>query len=259
MRLFDSHCHIQDERFDGCRHDVLARAFRNDVYAMVCCVTSPHDWERVTALAYEHKGILASYGVHPWFVDHLPSDWLNRLRRALQSDAASGVGEIGLDYVVEGADRQLQKAVFEQQLDLASELNRPVSVHCRKGWGDLVEILNNRSIKIRGLIHNYSGSAEIASRLTGMGLFLSFGGMITRSRNRRGHESMRAIGLRFMLLETDSPDLQPIGIEAPYNEPANLRIICGAAAQILGESTESVAERTFLNAQRLMNISERGI
>lgn len=256
MRLFDSHCHIQDERYDGIRDSILARATRGEVCGMVCCGTSPRDWKPVAAVARKHTGILPSFGVHPWFVDDLPIDWLERLRSILLADTASGVGEIGLDYVVEGADREMQKRVLEQQLDLALELNRPVSVHCRKGWGDLVELLERKPRELRGLIHNFSGSAEIAARLTGMGFYLSFGGMLTRSRNRRGRESLRNTEMSRILIETDSPDLAPIGTEKTYNEPANLKIICNAAADILEESIDLVAERTFRNAVQLFKISE---
>ncbi len=258
MRLFDSHCHIQDERFDGLRDGILARAGESGVCGMVCCGTSPNDWESVTALADSHEAILPSFGVHPWFVENLPGDWLNRLRSMVQANSISAIGEIGLDYVVENVDRELQKKVFERQLDLALELNRPVSVHCRKAWGDLVELLKDRAGTIRGLIHNYSGSAEIASRLTSMGLYLSFGGMLTRSRNRRGHDSLRKIDIDRILLETDSPDLAPIGIEQPYNEPANLKIICNAAAEILGKTPDSLAEQTSQNARKLFIFPQAG-
>ena len=264
MFLFDAHCHLQDERLAGRLAEVLSRAERSGVRRMLCCGCHERDWAAVLSLAQAHPEIVPSFGIHPWYVEGRTEDWLKTLERFLLIQPSS-VGEIGLDHVVTPRADEEQESVFIAQLRLARRLKRPVSLHCRKAWERLLEILRAEGgVGWGGLIHSYSGSAELVKPLEAMGLYISFSGAITRPGNRRSHQALAAVSPERLLVETDSPDLLPAGIPAvagtlavagaagTVNEPANLTLVAAAVANILGRPLDWVAEQTFANASRLL-------
>ena len=261
MLLFDAHCHLQDERLASRLAEVLNRAERSGVRRMLCCGCHERNWDAVLALAQAHPEIAPSFGIHPWYMDGRTDGWLETLERFLAGQP-SGVGEIGLDHAVTPRADAEQEAVFIPQLRLARRLKRPVSLHCRKAWKRLLEILSQEGgVGWGGLIHSYSGPAELVKPLEAMGLYISFSGAITRPGNKRGHQALAAVSPERLLIETDSPDLLPAGtpviagipaVAGAVNEPANLVLVAAAVAKILGRSPEWVAEQTFANASRLL-------
>ena len=269
MQLFDAHCHLQDERLAGRLAEVLNRAERSGVRRMLCCGCHERNWDAVLALAQAHPEIVPSFGIHPWYMEGRTDGWLETLERFL-SGQPSGVGEIGLDHAVTPRADEEQEAVFIAQLRLARRLKRPVSLHCRKAWERLREIISREGgVGWGGLIHSYSGSAELVKPLEEMGLYISFSGAVTRSGNKRGHRALAAVSSARLLIETDSPDLPPAcqdvalwrslagtpavaGAPSAVNEPANLALVASGVADILGRSPDWVAEQTFANASRLL-------
>ena len=253
MLLFDAHCHLQDERLADDLPAVLRRAEQSGVRRMLCCGCHERNWDAVLALAQAHPEIVPSFGIHPWYMEGRTAAWLETLERFL-SGQPSGVGEIGLDHAVIPRADEEQEAVFIAQLRLARRLKRPVSLHCRKAWQRLLEILRAEGgVGWGGLIHSYSGSAELVKPLEEMGLYISFSGAITRPGNKRGRRALAAVSPERLLIETDSPDLPPVGADSAVNEPANLALVAAAVANILDRSPEWVAEQTFANASRLFN------
>ncbi|MCX6993933.1 MAG: TatD family hydrolase [Kiritimatiellaeota bacterium] len=259
MQLFDAHCHLQDERLAGRLPEVLRRTERAGVRRMLCCGCHERNWDTVLALAQAHPEIVPSFGIHPWYmegpalsvVEGRTDDWLETLERFLAGQP-SGVGEIGLDHAVIPRADDEQEAVFIAQLRLARRLKRPVSLHCRKTWKRLLEILRAEGgVEWGGLIHSYSGSAELVRPLEEMGLYISFSGAITRPGNKRGHQALAMVSPERLLIETDSPDLPPAGAAGEVNEPANLVLVASGVAGILARSPDWVAEQTFANASRL--------
>lgn len=253
MILFDAHCHLNDALYNGRVPDVIARARAAGVERMNCCGCEENDWESVRKLAGEYEAVLPSFGLYPLNVSGKSEQWLAKLKSFLLS-IPSGVGEIGLDNSVEGQNNREQEEAFVAQLRLARELQRPVTIHCRKAWGRLMDILRQEcGVKHGGIMHTYSGSPELVRPLEEMGLSISFSGAITREGNRRGHQSLPLVSLDRLMLETDSPGLMPVGAEGACNEPANLPVIARKAASLLGKSVETVAELTYNNAKRLFS------
>lgn len=254
MLFFDAHCHLQDERFGKRLPLVIGRACSAGVERMLCCGCEERDWETVRKLAGEYKPVLPSFGLHPLYIGKRSEAWLENLKSYLLS-VPSALGEIGLDHAVEPRNDGEQESVFIAQLRLARELERPVTIHCRKAWGRLLEILRREGgVRCGGIVHSYSGPAELIPPLEELGLSLSFSGAITRLGNNRGHRALRFVSKQRLLLETDSPDLTPVGAAERSNEPANLLIIARAAAALLGMSLEAVADLTYANANRLFSI-----
>lgn len=252
MQLFDAHCHLQDERLAGRLAEVLSRAERAGVRRMLCCGCHERNWDAVRALAAVHPEIVPSFGIHPWYMAGRPAGWPAILERFLLLQPA-GVGEIGLDHAMTPRADEEQEAVFIAQLRLARRLQRPVSLHCRKAWQRLREILSQEGgVGWGGLVHSYSGSAEMVKPLEEMGLYISFSGAITRSGNKRSRLALAAVSPERLLIETDSPDLPPTSAAGEVNEPANLVLVASGVADILGRSPDWVAEQTFANASRLL-------
>jgi TatD DNase family protein len=248
----DAHCHLQDERLAPILDEALGRARDAGVGLFMCCGSEEGDWENVARIGRAHEGIRVSYGVHPWYIADLSDAWVDHLKEYLMRFPASGVGEIGLDFAVRGAERDRQMEVFERQLDLAVELQRPVSIHCRKAFAAVADALRRRETA-GGVMHSWSGSPEMMREFETLGMYISFSGSITRTRNKRGHASVQAVSPDRLLLETDSPDLAPIGFEDRPNEPANLRVIAQTVARLLGRSREEVAKLSTENFRRLFS------
>lgn len=221
---------------------------------MSCCGCDEYDWDGVRKMAEQYKAVLPSFGLHPLYIGRRSDAWLQKLRQSLTA-IPSGVGEIGMDFDVTPRHDDEQETIFTAQLHLAREFNRPVTIHCRKAWGRLLAILKREGgVPSGGLIHSYSGSAELVHQFEDMNLHISFSGVITRSGNDRGHRSLRAVSRERLLFETDSPDLTPIGASERRNEPANLPIICRAASALLEQPMELIAEWTTANANKLFSL-----
>jgi TatD DNase family protein len=251
MGLTDTHCHLQDPRLAADLPAVLDRARAAGVATFVCCATSEADWEAVLALAAGQAGILPFLGLHPWHVEAARAGWEDRLGAALEASGA-GVGECGLDFALEAFDRTAQEAAFRSQLRLARDLDRPLSVHCRRAWERLEALTREEGLPPSGgVIHAFSGSAETARVLQALGFHLGFGCSLTNPEARRAREAVLGVALDRLLLETDSPDLGPRhlpGWADRPNEPANLVRVLEAAAALRGEAPEGLAAQVQANA-----------
>ena len=254
MRLFDSHCHLQDARLLPAVDDVVRRAAAAGVERMLCCGSAGDDWNDVLGVSERYPAVIPALGLHPWYVAERSPRWLETLRALLELSGAS-IGEIGLDHWREPVDEEAQEEVFVAQLALAAELGRPVSIHCLKAWGKMMEILQTRKLPAAGMVfHSYAGPVELVEPLAELGAYFSFSGSITREGNKRGHKAVAAVPWDRLLVETDSPDLKPVFAEkAPDspNEPANLVHVAAMVAKLRAASVEEVAARTRQNAVRL--------
>lgn len=251
MILFDAHCHLQDERFEGRLEEIMTRACSAGVVKMVCCGTEEKDWEAVLKVKEKYPDtVIASFGLHPWYIKERSEEWFSKLEKFI-SKIPSAIGEIGLDFALSDFGAEEQKEVFLRQLDLAEKYKRPVSIHCRRAFDGLIEILERRDIwKSGGIIHSYSGEAEKISKLCGLGFFLSFSGSVTWSGNKRSRKALLSTPTEKLLLETDSPDILPAGITG-LNEPSNLILVAKEAASLLNLEEEALALITSQNAEKI--------
>jgi TatD DNase family protein len=258
MRLFDAHCHLQDEKLLPRIDAAMERAGQAGVCGFCCCGASESDWPVVMTLASRFKQITPAFGLHPWYVARRTLDWQNVLRYYLTLESGSGVGEIGLDRAIEERNDAKQVEVFLAQLRLAKELGRPVTIHCRKAWDVVPALLEGIGGLPAGFVlHSYSGSSELVEPLTKLGAYFSFSGSITYHRNRRGHKAVMAVPPDRLLIETDSPDLLPVvplaqpGDAAAHNEPANLVHVLRKIAELRKMPEDELAELTWKNAERV--------
>lgn len=254
MNYFDSHCHLQDERFGEGIGDVLNRAKMVGVRECVCCGALQKDWGKVWELANRFDYLVPSFGVHPWFVDSVSANWREDLKEYLRK-IPSGVGECGLDFVGEKCDRELQEYVFIEQLKIAKELNRPISIHCRKAWGRLILILKEiHPLPAGGLIHSYSGSCELIPQLEQLGFYISFSGTVTNEKSIRVRKSVLKVSIDRLLIESDAPDLMPVIIDREHeknNEPAFIIHTYKSIARIKKTSEKNLSEQIYRNSKKL--------
>lgn len=252
MILFDSHCHLQDQRILPDVKEVIARARQAGVLHMLCCGSAESDWEAVRDLAGQYPEIVPAFGLHPWYVAERSGAWLEKLEAILARTPGAAIGEIGLDHALDKRNDGEQALVFLAQLKLSRKLDRPVSIHCRKAWGDMMGILRQQcGTPGGGVLHSYSGPSDLIREIEALNVSVSFSGSITYDRNRRGRAALAEISEGHLLLETDAPDIPPAGVEAGANEPANLVTIAGCVAGLRGRAVEEIAELTTANGLRL--------
>jgi len=258
-RLFDAHCHLQDDRLVSRIDAVMERATQAGVTTMMCCGTRESDWLVVAEIAGRFAGVRMSFGLHPWHVATRTATWLDTLQKLLR-DHPAAVGEIGLDHAMGPETFAAQEDVFLAQLSLAVERDRPVSVHCRRAWGRMMELLDNHGWPPRGVMfHSYSGGPGLVPALVRRGAWFSFSGSITHDKNLRGREAIAIVPKERLLMETDAPDIMPAIPEpkshlhflrhAPVNEPANLTHIAATIARLRDWTTDQTAAITHRNAE----------
>ena len=254
MPFTDSHCHLHDRRIRPRLDAVLSRAEKAGVRYMVTCATRESDFERTARLARGNPGILPCFGIHPWFVASRSDQWADVLETTL-AGMPSGVGETGIDFSDPSADREEQVRVFEIHLDLARQLKRPVNIHVRKAWDTFIHILKKIGrLDTPGMIHSYSGSADMIPVFERHNLFVSFSGAVTNPNAKKVVAALANVSPDRFVLETDTPDIYP-HIPDPdpsrLNEPSNLPAIAKTAAGRIKMAEDLFCERAYENSKRL--------
>lgn len=256
--MHDAHNHLQDHRFDGIREQVITDMRAAGVTRCVVNGTCPADWPRVADLADNHPDlVIPSFGLHPW---KQPTDgWLKSLEHYLDTIPNACIGECGLDRWMEGYDIELQTKVFTDQLEIATARNLPLTIHCLKAWGHLVETLESNPLPERGfLLHSYGGSKELVPRLVKLGAYFSFSGYFLHPRKAKALDAFRMVPPDRLLIETDAPDMLPPenAITHPLadglNHPANLPEIFNQASQFLDTSSVEENFTRLFQARDLM-------
>ena len=246
--LFDSHCHLTDERLYGEVDDVVARAREADVTRMVTIGAEPDDFDAVLELANRFEEVWAAVGIHPHIADRLDGGVLERIRELSREPRVVAVGETGLDYFYDNAPRAVQRRAFERHIELAAEVGMPVIVHTREADEDTIAVLREAGAAgVRGVLHCFTGGAALLDAAVEEGWHLSFAGIVT-FRNYADADLVRAVPADRILIETDSPYLAPVPRRGKRNEPAYVRHVAEAVAEIRGEPFEEFAERTTQNA-----------
>lgn len=253
MRLYDSHGHLADRRLASVRTDMLLRARRAGVGAIIGVAAQARDWP-VLLRQSRHQSrripsLAVAYGLHPWF-DH-PAGALERLPVWIERGGAVAVGECGLDFGPGGAAREAQEALLLPQLRLAREQNLPVILHAHKSE-DVLAMHLGRLPGLHGVVHGFHGSAQQAERLLALGFHLGIGGAITPPRATRLRALVAALPPGRILLESDAPDQAPHGRAAP-NEPAFVVDTLALLAELQGVSVEAMAAITWQNAASLFH------
>lgn len=252
-RLIDSHCHLDFEVFDNDRREVLQRASDNNISDIIIPGTERIYWNRITMLCESNARLHACYGIHPYRVERHSTQDIEALEKYIEKHPPVALGECGLDYRTNQADRKLQMFFFEAQLAMAARHNLPVVVHSVKATEVVIQTIKKFN-GLCGMIHSYSGSYEQAKQLIALNFYISFSASITHEKASKITAVARDIPLTSVLLETDAPDQPDASHANGRNEPAYLIHTLDALSIIRHESKQRIIEQTEFNAKKLFKI-----
>jgi len=255
--LIDSHAHIDDQKFDEDRDAVIKNARENGIELIINPGADEASSLRAIAMSEKYPMVYATVGVHPHDAKDYDTERTgNQLRTWAKKDKVVAIGEIGLDYHYDLSPRDVQQAVFIEQLAIAKEVKLPIVIHNRESMADMVHILEQHfSPEYGGIMHSYSGSAEMAKVFLEMGFYLSISGSLTFKNARKLPEVVAMMPLDRLLVETDSPYLTPTPYRGKRNEPAYVRLVAEEIARLRGISFEEVSAITSENTKKVFGIS----
>ena len=254
--FIDTHAHLNDQAFKGEEKEIIKLSKEMGVEVII---NSGYDLQSsfdVISLAESNEGLYCSIGFYPENIEELNNETYDKLLSLAQNKKVVAIGEIGLQYTDDCPDREKQKQGFLKQLKLAYDLQKPIVIHCRDAYGDMIELLkdNKDLLKFGGTFHCFSGSGEIAKEALKLGLYISIGGVSTFKNAEKLRSALAVVPLERILLETDCPYLTPHPYRGKRNSPAYIPTIAENLANLRGISVEEVAKVTTENARRLFKI-----
>jgi TatD DNase family protein len=253
VRLIDSHCHLNYEGLVERQDEVLANARERGVAGFLNISTRQREWDDVISVAERHPDVWASVGVHPHEADAHPDLGAAALIEKGRHPRVIAIGECGLDYYYDKSDRDAQRERFEAHIDAARQSGLPLVVHTRDAEEDTAEILT-QAVKqggVTGVLHCFTGSAELARRGLELGFYISLSGIVTFKNARDLQDTAKWLPADQMLVETDSPFLAPVPHRGQKCEPAFVADTARFVAELRGEAPEALAERTSANFFKL--------
>lgn len=256
MPLVDSHCHLQDAKFDSDREAVIARALEVLDWLVVIGDDIPTS---AAAVGLIRPGIYASVGIHPYHAAAVNQVSLDRMRELAREPGVVAIGETGLDYYRHNqTPRDVQRRGFVAQLELASELSLPVVIHNRDADVDLTSILDEHAPRIPGgVLHCFAGGEDLVARAHDWGFYVSFAGNVTYPKAQTLRDAARLVRNDRLLVETDAPYLAPQALRGRRCEPQFVTYTAECLAQLRGASPEALSGQTAENSARLFRIVPR--
>jgi TatD DNase family protein len=248
VSLVDSHCHLDDEKFDTDRAQVIERALAAGVEMMMAIGTGG-ELDVAIQQAERYPFIYATIGVHPHDAAKATPDTFARLRDLAAHPKVLAIGEIGLDYHYDFSPRDVQRSVFQRQLELAAEFGRPIVIHTREAWEDTMAQVTN--LPHGGIMHCFTGDAVQARQALDLGFHLSFGGVLTFPKAESLRQAAQITPEDRLLVETDCPYLAPVPHRGKRNEPAFVVDTARRLAEVRGVAPELIAECTTRNFRNL--------
>lgn len=253
--LFDTHAHYDDERFDSDRDELLRSMPAQNVGLILNPAVDLASSRKAIGYAQKYPHMYAAVGIHP---EDINEKWENDLsvifELAQNEPKVRAVGEIGLDYYWDQESHDVQKKWFVRQLELAEKLGKPVNIHSRDAAADTMEIMREYGKRLRGIIHCYSYSPEMAAEYVKMGYSIGIGGVVTFKNGRKLKETVQEVPIESLVLETDCPYLSPEPNRGKRNSSLNLKYVAATIAELKGITPEEVIQITSENAERIYGI-----
>ena len=252
--IFETHAHYDDEAFNGDRDELLCSMKENGIETIVNVGASFRGVEDTVKLMEQYSFVYGAVGIHPDEVGDLDEEKMEILCRYCHLPKTVAVGEIGLDYYWDKENHDLQKEWFIRQLDLARKKEKPVIIHSREAAADTMEIMKEYASGLRGVIHCYSYSAEMAKEYVKMGYYIGIGGVVTFKNAKKLKQVVQEIPLESIVLETDCPYLAPVPYRGKRNSSLYLPYVAEEIAALKGAAAEDVVLQTEENARKLYGL-----
>ncbi|WP_350343715.1 TatD family hydrolase [Proteinivorax tanatarense] len=255
MKIIDSHCHIDNERYKESAEEIAEKSLKQGVKSMINVGYDLNSSRNAIKLSDKIPQLYAAVGIHPHDAKGASGGYLNQLCEMMKNNKVVAIGEIGLDYHYNFSTPEVQKKVFKEQLKLAYELKSPFIIHQREAVEDTLDIIKKFPTPPKGAVfHCFSGSVELAKELIKMGYYISLGGPVTFKNAKKPKKVAQEIDLEHLLVETDCPYLTPHPFRGKINYPYYVKYVVEEIANIKKESPENVAFQTLKNTEKLFGI-----
>lgn len=252
MELFDSHCHYNDEKFDVDRDNLIKENIEKGITKSVVAGYSIKSSEKAVQIAEKYpNNLYAIVGISPNDIEEIDYDKIKKL--ALNKNVV-GIGEIGLDFYWNKENKNLQKQVFINQINIANELNLPIIIHSREAVMDTLEILKTNNVNKKGIFHCCPLNIELIKEAIKLGYYISFSGNITFKNSKNAYDCVKYVPLEKILIETDSPYMTPEPYRGKRNNPSLVYYVAKKVAEIKEVSLEEIAKITYNNAKNIFEI-----
>lgn len=253
VKITDTHAHYDDDAYEADREELLERLFKESVGKIVTVGCAQSRWTPTLSLTRSYKGMYGALGLHPEDIYDISEDWEKQLTALLTEPKIVALGEIGLDYHYESFNRGDQIKFFRRQTELAKEMDMPVIIHSRDATEDTLNILRELRPP-KAVMHCFSGSAETASELLDMGLYISFTGVLTFKNAKRAISACEVIPADRLMLETDCPYMAPVPFRGERCDSSMIVKTAEKMGEIKGFCTEEMIAVCNRNAERFFGI-----
>lgn len=252
--LIDTHCHLDDEVYAADLDSVIEDSRARGVTRWINVGFEPDRWQSTVALSNQVRGMSHMLGLHPGYAGQWAPEVRVRLESLVTTSRTVAIGEIGLDFFRRETNARAQRSAFNEQLDLAVEMNQPAVIHMRAAEDEVLDLLKERRTLPQLVFHSFEGTMRLRDFAVEHGSTVGFGGLATRTSAADLRLVLRTIPLDQIVLETDSPYLVPSGARRKRNAPANVAVIATFLARLHGTTIAEVAEKTTRNAERTFSL-----
>ena len=261
MKFFDSHAHLDDEKFNDDREEIIEKIHNDEIENFVSAGYSLEGSKKAVELSKKYEFIYATCGISPNDIpqteDELWKDLAEISNLVKKNNKVVAIGEIGLDYYWNKENKKLQKQVFIEQIDLANKLNLPIVIHTREAIMDTLDILKNVRKTVKpGVFHCCPLNIELVKEAIKLGFYISFAGPVTFKSSKNAESVIKEVPLDKILIETDSPYLSPEPHRGQRNDCRNVKYVAQKIADLKGISLEEIAKQTYENAMKIFEIEK---
>lgn len=250
--IFDTHAHYDDSRFDEDRDELLSSINSKGVTQIINCGCDLKSSLTTVKLSKKYDFIYAAVGIHAHEAEEATEKDIAEIEKLYENEKVVAVGEIGLDFHYDFSPRERQIEIFERQLILANKLNLPVIIHDREAHEDTMRLLKKYTPK--GVVHCFSGSAEMAKEIVKLGMYIGIGGAVTFKNAKKPVEVVEYLPLDRLLLETDAPYMTPVPFRGTRCDSAHIAFTAEKIAEIKGIDVQELIDICNENAKKLFNI-----
>lgn len=251
MELFDSHAHYNDEKFEG-EESIIEEIYKEGITRLITAGYSLETTKKAIQIAKRYEFVYATAGISPNDIEGTTEKDLEEMEKLAQNEKIVAIGEIGLDYYWNKENKEKQKEIFIQQIEIANNLNLPIVIHTREAVQDTLEILKTN--KARGVFHCCPLNIELIKEGLKLGFYISFAGPVTFKNSKNANHIIEYVPMEKILIETDSPYLSPEPLRGRRNDSRNVKYIAQKIAEVKNIPVEEVARITYENAKRLFSI-----
>ena len=257
MEFFDSHSHLNDEKFDEDRNDLIEKIKKENISKFLTCGYNLEGSKKAIEIAKICDSTYATVGISPNDIPQNEEEmWKNieEIKDLAQNKKVVAIGEIGLDYYWNKENRKMQLDAFKKQIEIANELNLPIVIHTREAVMDTISVLKENPVKNKGVFHCCPLNRELVKEALKLGFYISFSGVVTFKNAKNADEIINMVPLDKILIETDSPYLSPEPLRGTRNTPINVKLVAAKVARTKNMPIEEIASITYSNACKLFRV-----